>query len=199
MGGLLVIPCFEHVQVIPRVRRAAELVGDARPLLDDGFRGVPTSNVVTRDPPRLGGRWSPLPWVVPPPLAHIEMDRAAGLVERLGHLRVGVFWRHALRVAPIHFHDVHAPLGEDIRVLHEMIFRSWAAPNASVGASASVQAEGEALGMGVVNDRLHAIGEVVPLRLEEARGVSLLVGPTIVKVEMSVARVVQTDRCECVD
>ena len=79
-----------------------------------------------------------------------------------------------------------------------MVLGADAPADAGLLAAAGVQAEdqvvtGVALGVHVVDDLLHAVREVVLLRVREAGGVALLGGPAVVEVERAVAGLVQTD------
>ena len=53
-------------------------------------------------------------------------------------------------------------------------------------AGAGVEAKGEVQAVHMVDDLLHAVGEVVQLALQVARGVAVFVGPAVVEVEVVV-------------
>jgi hypothetical protein len=76
-----------------------------------------------------------------------------------------------------------------------VVLRADAAADAGLLSAAGVEAENQvvavlALAVHVVNDRLHAVREVVLLRVGVAGRVALLGGPAVVEVKVAVAGVV---------
>mmetsp|Transcript_39656 Transcript_39656/g.123576 ORF Transcript_39656/g.123576 Transcript_39656/m.123576 type:complete len:224 (-) Transcript_39656:172-843(-) len=188
--SLLVVPSLEHVHVIPAV--GAPTVGgrDGSGQPHDILRALPVARVVLRHAPGLSDLGPPLPWRVPAPLTHVEVHAVAGAVHRLRHQGVGVRRLQALRVAPVHLDPVDPPFGEDGRVLQPVVPRARTTPDADLSAGAGVQAKAQTLGVHIVYERPHAVGEVPFLWKQEAAGIPAA-GPAVVEVEMPVASVVQ--------
>ena len=96
------------------------------------------------------------------------MHVASARVHGLAHLGVCVLGRLRRRVAPIHLNPIDPPLRIDVRILLPVVLRAGPVADAGLGAAARVEAEVEALGMGVVDHGLHAVGEVVLLGVHKA-------------------------------
>ena len=147
-------------------------------LLNDAFCGTPHRRVVPGRAPALRHFRAPSPWRIFPPLAHVEVDVSAWLVESLAHVRIVILrLAHPASIAVIHLDPVYAPLRKCIGIIYPMVLTSRPPANASMCARASVQAKSQVLRVHVTDQVFHPLGEVVELTLQKACGVAFLVGP----------------------
>mmetsp|Transcript_35560 Transcript_35560/g.79756 ORF Transcript_35560/g.79756 Transcript_35560/m.79756 type:complete len:254 (+) Transcript_35560:946-1707(+) len=193
MRSLLIIPRLQHVHIVPPIRFSRVLRRNFRRLLDHLLGRRPVTSMVPGHTPGLGDLRPPGPGLVQAPLAHVQVHVSPGLVHGLGHQRVGFGGLHPVGVAPVHFHPVYAPAGEDLGVVLPVVLGPRATTNTHLGTRTGIEAEREVLGVGIVHHCLHAIGEMPLLGVQEPRAVAAA-RPAIVQVKMAVACVIKPQR-----
>mmetsp|Transcript_131116 Transcript_131116/g.355919 ORF Transcript_131116/g.355919 Transcript_131116/m.355919 type:complete len:230 (+) Transcript_131116:882-1571(+) len=172
---------------------------DSRALGDDVLRGIPARHVVLSGPPRLCDAGTPPPGLFLAPLAHVQMNVAACPVECIGHVPIRNDRIHVVMVAPIHLDHVHPPLGKSGSILVPMVSGPGPLTHTCPGPPASVQPIGETPAVRVLDQFLHAPGEMAAICLKKSRGVPGPVCPAVVQVEVAVSCLVQADLVERVD
>lgn len=82
-------------------------------------------------------------------------------------------WSSSTNVTVIHLNPVDAPSSVCRRILAPVVLAAHAVAHARARAAARVQPKRQVRGVNVVRDNLHAVGEVVALRVGGAVGVAL--------------------------
>src|SRR5579859_2711857 len=135
--------------------------------------------------PEIAGTRSPGPGSLHAPIANAEDDGAAGLRDGIPKFRVLHGGLQAFRVAPIDFDVIDAPGGVGFDVLRFVLVAAGTLL-AGHAAGVGVYTELQTLGMDVIGEWLHAVGEALGVNDDAAVGGAADL-PTVVDVHELIA------------